>query len=179
MMNFVKIIETSLDSIGRRLPKFLRLGKSDVQECFQVSSFGDDSNPVKDMVAVYGQTSEIGKNVIIGYINKNQISEPGEKRIFSTDENGEVVFYFHLKNDGTAELNGTDDNLVRFSALESGFNELKGDLNDMISKWNSFVTAYVPGSPTTVGLPPTLSGQNVTASTADISDSKIDEITTS
>ena len=177
-MNFVKIIETSIDSIGRRLPKFLRLGKSDVQECFQVSSFGDDSNPIKDMVAVYGQTSEIGKNVIIGYINKNQISEPGEKRIFSTNQNGEVVFFFHMKNDGTAELNGTGDNLVRFSQLESGFNELKGDLNDMISKWNSFVTSYVPGSPSTVGLPPTLAGQNVTASTANISGSKIDKIKT-
>ena len=178
-MNFVKIIETSIDSIGRRLPKFLRLGKSDIQECFEVSSFGDDSNPIKDMVAVYAQTSEIGKNVIIGYINKNQISAPGEKRIYSTDESGNVVFYFHLKNDGTAEMNGTADNLVRFSALESGFNEMKSDLNDMISKWNSFVAVYVPGSPTVVGLPPTLAGQNVLASTADISGCKIDEVKTS
>jgi hypothetical protein len=178
-MNFVKIIETSIDSIGRRLPKFLRLGKSDIQECFEVSSFGDDSNPIKDMVAVYAQTSEIGKNVIIGYINKNQISAPGEKRIYSTDESGNVVFYFHLKNDGTAELNGTADNLVRFSALESGFNEMKSDLNDMISKWNSFVAVYVPGSPAVVGLPPTLTGQNVTTSTADISGCKIDEVKTS
>jgi hypothetical protein len=56
---------------------------------------------------------------------------------------------------------------------------MKSDLNDMISKWNSFVAVYVPGSPTTVGLPPTLTGQNVTASTADISGCKIDEVKTS
>ena len=53
-MNFVKITSTSIDELSRRIIKFLRLGRSDVQDSIQVAPFGFDSCPVKDMIAVYG-----------------------------------------------------------------------------------------------------------------------------
>ena len=35
------------------------------------------------MVAIFAETSNNSEAVIIGYINKNQVAGPGEKRIFS------------------------------------------------------------------------------------------------
>jgi hypothetical protein len=66
------------------------------------------------------------------------------------------------------------DFLARFNELKAGFDELKADHNDLVSKWNAFAAAYVPGSPTVQGTPPTASTD--TASTASIDDAKIDEL---
>jgi len=177
MNRFVKIISTKADDIGRRLVKSLGWGKDDVQETKVASSFGDDSNPVENMVAVYSPTSDIGNPVIIGYINKNQIADIGEKRIFSTDSDGNVVFAIHLKNDGTAEIGGNSDFLVRFNELESGFNQIKSDLNDLVSAFNSHMHATAATGPP---VPPTPIPSQIpaTPSTASISGAKIEEIKT-
>lgn len=176
MLNLVKIISTVIDSLSRRKVKFLRFGNNDVQDVIQAAPYGNDSNPIADMVAVYGSTEEKGKAVIIGYLNVNQIADVGEHRTFATDSDGNVVFSIHQKNDGTCEIGGNTDFMVRFSNLEAGFNELKSDVNSHISDWNTFATAYVPGGPTPVGTPPTASTS--TPTTADISGAKIDEIKT-
>lgn len=176
-MNLTKVISSSIVA-GKRMIKFLRMGKSDVREKPQVGPYGFDSCPIPDRIAVYSDTGEQGKSIVIGYINLNQLVNPGESRLYSEDENGNLKFYLWLKNNGTAEFGGTDDNLVRFIPMEQAFDEVNDKLNDMISKWNAFAAAYVPGSPTTVGLPSTLAGQNVSPSTADISGAKINEIKT-
>jgi hypothetical protein len=177
-MNIVKIISSKIDSSGKIIAKFLRFGKDDVRESVVISPYGFDSNPIANMRAIYSQTESNGDSVIIGYINVNQVTKEGESRIFATDSNGNIQIYIHLKDDGSIEFGGDTGNLTRFQELESAFNEMKGDLNDMISKWNSFVVAYVPGSPASVGTPPTLAGQNVQPSTADISGAKIEEFKT-
>lgn len=177
MNSIVKVISTQEEAETRRLIKVLGLGKEDVQEHFQVSSFGDDSNPVKDMVAIYAETNDIGHPVIIGYINKNQIADVGEKRIFSTDIDGNVVFYLHLKNDGTAEFGGDSRHMVRYEELESAFNQLKSDFNSHVAAYNSHVHPFV-------GLAAGVPGVTVVTtsaanpSSADISGAKIDEIKT-
>jgi hypothetical protein len=177
-MNFTKVISTKFDDTKRLLVKFLRMGKSDVQECIEVSSYGVDSNPVKDMVALYVPTGETGKNAIIGYINKERLADVGEYRIFSTDDSGALKTYIWLHNDGTMEIGGDADNMVRFSELETAFNQLKDDHNALAQKWDAFCLAYVPGSPSTTGLPATLGSSTVGQSTADISGAKIDEVLT-
>ena len=156
MNSISKVISTKLDSLNRRLIKVLRFGRSDVQEVLEASPHGIDSNPVKGMVAIYSKTSENGKNVVIGYVNKNKIANVGEFRAFSTDENNNVKAYIYLKNDGDLLLNGNSDNAVRYSELANAFNDLQNKYNDLANKWNAFVSAYVPGSPTTIGTPPTL-----------------------
>ena len=175
-MNFVKVISTRLKESKGRWIKVLRMGKSDVQESVEVGPFGNDSNPLKDFVAVYSPTGEIGKTAIIGYINRNQLSEPGENRSYSLKSDGSLSFYTWMKNNGTMEIGGDTDFMVRFSELETGFNELKSDHNSLVHKWNTFAAAYVPGGPSVVGLPPT--ALTDTASTADISGAKIEEIKT-
>ena len=170
MINVTKTISTSIKN-AVRFVKFLRMGKSDVQECRQSSPFGIDSAPTKDMAAIYAKTAEVGKPVIIGYINKNQIAEAGETRIFSTDENGTVKIALHLKNDGTAEFGGNTKNMVRFQELETGFNDLKTDFNNLVTAYNLHIHPSSSGTTS----PTATQG---TSSTADISGSKIDEIKT-
>ena len=66
MINLVKVISTEIIN-SRLLVKILRYGKSDVQTPKQVSSYGVDSNPVKDMIAVYAKCGSDNNNIIIGY----------------------------------------------------------------------------------------------------------------
>lgn len=135
MIQLVKIISTKIDSANRRLVKFFRFGKDDVQEVLNASASGDDSPPTENMRGIYVQTSQVGTPVLVGYINDKQIAKPGEKRIFATDQNGNVLLHFYMKDDSTIELGGTGNYAVKFNELESQFNELN-------SKFNSFVTSY-------------------------------------
>jgi hypothetical protein len=175
-MNFVKVISTELDNLQRRVVKILRYGKSDVQTSDQIAPHGIDSNPVKDMIAVYAETGQKGETIIAGYLNRNVLAAAGETRIYSTNTNGELQIYAWLKADGTMELGGNAKHLARFEELKSGFDTLKTDLNDLKTKWNTFATAYIPGGPAVVGTPPT--AQTSAASTASIDSAKIDEIKT-
>jgi hypothetical protein len=147
---------------------------SDVQTSFQASPYGVDSNPIKDMIAVYTATQEKGKTVIVGYINTNQIADVGENRIFSTDSEGNVVMFLHLKNDGTAEFGGDDDFMVRFNELQTGFDELVNDHNDLVQAFNTHVHPGVTsgGASTLITIEPEV------PSSADITPAKIEEIKT-
>lgn len=165
MAQRVTVFSSSFDSLKSRVIKFLRFGLNDTQTATEAVPFGIDSNPVKDMIAIYSKTSTMGEAVIIGYINENQLADPGETRIFSTDSSGGLKTYIWLKADGKIQLGGTADNAVRFSKLEDGFNQLKSDFNNFLTHVHG-----TAGTPTT---PPAL------PSTASISDAKIDEIQTS
>jgi hypothetical protein len=179
MNKIIKVISSQIDETGRRLIKSLGWGADDVQETLNVAPFGDDSCPVKDMVAIYATTSDIGNPVVIGYVNKNQIADVGEKRIFSTNADGVEQIALHLKNDGTAEFGGNTDFMVRYSELEVGFNALKSDFNSLVTSYNSHIhitTATVSATAVPGVIAPTPS--TGTPSTADISGSKIDEIKT-
>lgn len=170
-MNLSKILSTSFDDLQRRIVKVLRKGKSDVQTAMEAAPFGIDSNPLKDMIAVYAPTEEKGKTVIIGYLNKNQLADVGETRLFSTDSDGTLKFYAWLKNDGTMEIGGNDYHMVRYEKLAEAFNELKQDFNDHITAYNSHTHTGVM-----VGLGSTSFTTPGTPSVADITPAKIDEI---
>jgi len=176
MLQATKVISTAIKE-GKRLIKILRFGRDDVQDIRESMPFGFDGNPTKDLVALYGSTTEKGKPVIIGYINKNQIADIGESRMYSTNADGAEQFYLHLKNDGTAEFGGDADFMVRFNELKSGFDQLKSDFNSHVTTYNTHVHPFVglavgvPGSTT-----PTAS--TGTPSTASIDSSKIEEIKT-
>jgi len=166
MIKLVKTISTEFGNANRRIVKILGFGKKDIQTPYESMPFGFDSNPTEGMVALQANTGELGKTAIIGYINVNQLAEVGELRLYSTDENGVEKAYIWLKNDENIEIGGNTDFMVRYSALETAFNELQ-------QKYNTFAAAYVPGGPTSVGLPPTAQ-----TSTGNISAAKIDNIKT-
>ena len=178
MSKISKVISTQKDNLSRFLIKILSLGNDDVQEIKQSAPYGDDSNPIKDTIAVYSETNDSGESVVVGYINKNQITSPGEKRIFSTDSDGNVKIALYLKNNGTAEFGGNAKHMVRYEELETAFNQLKSDFNNHVTTYNShthITTATVLTGPPGIIAPTTSTG---TPSSADITGAKITEIKT-
>lgn len=111
-----------------------------------VSDFGDDSHPLKDMIALYGRTSEDGENVIIGYLNKNQLAAEGEKRIFSLMPNGNESFYVWLKNNGNLELGGNTFTTVKFEPLDTSLKAQDGLINAELVKIAAVLNSLAPGS---------------------------------
>jgi hypothetical protein len=115
------------------------------------------------MVAVYSDTNNQGEKVIIGYLNVNQLAEPGEHRIYSTDASGALQAYVWCKADGKLRLNGSADNAVRYTSLNTGAQNFKTAVQAELAKIAIGITG-VGGSYT----PGTL--------TIDISDSKVDTV---
>lgn len=164
-MQLTSIISTSFDKLKRRLVKIRRFGNDDVQEPFQANNFGVDSNPIKGMVAVYSSTSENGKNVIIGYLNKDQLADVGETRMFSTDSNGNLKTFVWLKNDGTMQLGGDSNFAVKFNELKTAFNALKQSHNDLLTEYKTHTHAGVTSGASSTA--PTVSTQTPNASNID------------
>jgi len=137
-------------------------------ESLLFSSSGDDSPPLPEDRVFIIEKEGTGRYCIIGVLVQSQGAEPGEKKLFSRDENGELKSLIYLKKDGIIELNGNADFAVRFSELESGFNQLKSDHNNFLLHVHSGVTTG-PGvsGPAT---PP------ATQSTASVAGSKIEDI---
>lgn len=175
MISLVKILSTDFDSAKRRIYKVLGFGKSDVKTANECSPFGLDSCVPTNYIAVYSDTTDKGESVILGYYLPKQMVKQGETKLFSTDVNGVEKMKIYLTKDDI-QINGNTDNLVRFSELEKGFEQLKQDLNNHIANYNSFAIAYVPGSIATVGLPPFASAS--TPSEANIDLAKIEELKT-
>ena len=171
----VKIISSVVNN-GQRMVKFFQFGKSDVREKVEVAPYGVDSAPIKDIRGVSTTTSRIGQQIVFGYINSQQVSNPGEFRTYATDSDGNQVFYTYMKNDGTYEVGGNSDFMVRYSGLETAHNQLRDDLNSFINIWNAFAAAYIPGGPSVVGQPATAG--TATQSSSDITPAKIEEIKT-
>jgi len=128
-MKAAKVISSTIDGTKRMCIKVLRLGKSDVQISKQIAPYGIDSSPIKDMVAIHSDTSEKGKTVVIGYINKESITESGETRLFSTDENGVLKSTVYLKNDDTLELMGNSDYAMKYNKFQEQMDIIIKDLN--------------------------------------------------
>jgi hypothetical protein len=153
------------------LVKFFRFGKDDVQEVLSASCVGDDSPPIENLRGIYVQTSQVGTPVLVGYINDNQLAQPGEKRIFATDQNGNAILHFYMKSDSTIELGGTGNYAVKFNELKTEFNELKGKFNSFVNSYNLHVHP-VSGASTLV------TTSLATSSTANIDNAKNSKIQT-
>jgi len=179
MISLTKHLQATIEA-GKRIIQVIRFGKSDVQTAFESAPFGFDSQAPKDLRAIYARSSNKTEKVVLGYINKNQLAEIGESRIFSIDSDGQVVMSLLLKNDGTAEFGGDSDFMVRFNELKDGFDELKGDVNAFVIDYNAhthITTATVGPSAVPGIIAPTTSLAD--PSIADISGAKISEIKTS
>lgn len=173
-MELVKTISSDIVS-GWRWLKFFRKGPQDVQTAWVASPPGTDAAPIKDMVAVYGGTSAQGKPVIIGYVNVNQLAGSGDHRTFSQDSNGAVKFYIWQKADGTCEIGGADDFMVRYTKMAESFQELQDSVNDLKTIIGTWVVAPGDGGS---ALKAVLAAWLGTPLVKDITQSKITEIKT-
>lgn len=165
-MHLAKVISTEIVEAGRRIIKVLRLGKQDVQTPLQAGPFGSDVNPPANIRALYMRTGTKGDTFIVGFVNIDQVAEVGENRMFSTNENGDLIFEARMRNDGTFEIGGSVDNLIRFAKLDVQMQKLSTDINTELTKIASGIAtgggAYTP-APISI----------------DISTAKIDELKTS
>lgn len=106
--------------------------------------------------------------------------------LFEMDDNNKEVKITHasgqsviLNDDQTIDILGNADNAVRFSELKSAYDELRDDLNSLISSHNVHIhltTATVGATAVPGVISPT--GSAVAPSTGDISAAKINEIKT-
>lgn len=161
------------EAVIQQMRRVLKVEQFGIKTAAEAMPFGDDSQPLKDMVAILGDTSNNAEPVILGYINKNQIAGPGEKRLFSLDSDGNLATFVWLKSDGSIEIGGNTKNMVRYQELEAAFNDLKGKYNELVTAFNTHThISALPGTPT--GTPSAIG----TPSNADISPAKINEIKT-
>lgn len=136
----------------------------DIQTVELVTPPGYDANPINGSL-VY--VMEVGTAYKIAIAVNDGITPDmatGEKRVYSLNDDGAIQAFIKLLKTGIIEINGNADFAVRFTDLETAFNQLKTD-------FNLHTHVYIPGSqspaPTAVPVPQT---------TADMSGAKVDEV---
>lgn len=149
MITLVKVISTELNEITQRLVKVLRYGKRDIKTPYEASPFGTDSNCPPGWIAVHCETGDKGETVIVGYLNKKQLVDVGEHKIYSTDKDGKIQqTYILLTNTGIIELGGKVDNAVRYLALNTALQQEAALINTELGKIATAITnlggAYTP-----------------------------------
>jgi len=161
MITFSKVRDFVIEN-GKRILKVQEYGAKTAKVA---ANYGDDSQPLKNMTAIYSPTAVNSEPVIIGYINTNQVAKEGEKRIFSQSLDGSLSFAIHLKTDGSCEIGGNVDNAVRYQALSTS-----------LASSDTLLNAELAKIATAIGL---LGGvYTVAPVTTNISSSKIDQIKT-
>jgi hypothetical protein len=128
-MTIVQTIAQKLSNAFRVL-NVLRFGASDVVSAYESAPAGYDGAPNPNVTAVFSETKVNGRNVIVGYIDKNKVAQSGESRLFSQDQNGNLLFNVYLADDGNLYL-GTSPTLSDYSDFLVKFNELQ-------TAWNNF-----------------------------------------
>lgn len=146
MLTFSKLKSSSIEQ-GKRILKVFQFGAKTAKE---VGPFGFDSAAPENWTAIYGETSNKGESVVIGYINKNQLAEVGGSRMYALGSSGEVVSFVYARASGVLELNGSTYSGVRFQPLKSAIdaNDLMvaGELSKIALVLNSLVLgSYTPG----------------------------------
>ena len=168
----MKVITVNSDSLHKGFRLIKSIFSGDSHESYQISPFGDDSCPPKNVKGVKEKTDNYAIHVILGYFNRNIKAKAGEKRLFSVKENGDEGFYIWWKNDGSVEIGGNTDNAVGFAKLKEGFDQFKTDFNTFIVNYNTHThtdpVSGITGVPSVTGI----------ESTASIDSSKKDKIQT-
>ncbi len=127
------IVDSTTTEDGMRMIKVDQFGAKEPYEC---SPYGFDSNPVKDMTAIYADTSENGEPIIIGYVNENQLADVGELRLYNSNKG-----YIWLKKDDTIELNGNSRTIVAFIDLKTELENTINKLNVELTKIQTSIVA--------------------------------------
>lgn len=170
-----EVVSTKTED-GKRLVKVIVMGKDDVQEIHQTTPFGIDSNPPKGTKALHVETLSRGSSVIAGIINSaTDDLQVGEVRISSTDENGNDQTFITLRSDGTIEIGGDSENMVRYAPVGSTVQELQDDVNQLKQLISSWVVVPNDGG---AALKAVLASWSSSPLVEDISQARIDDIKT-
>jgi hypothetical protein len=183
-----KIVRSQVEDGIREI--VTELFKDYTRRSYQICPPGIDANPLPDDQGVIIMIDENpGKSVQIGVLPKQSV-EKGEIRFYSRDENGGIKAVIILKKDGEIkasndngditlksngdiELNGDDDNAVRFSKLKDVIKEIQDDIGDLKDAFTNWTPVAQDGG---AALKSGAAAWSGTALTKDIDDAKIDNI---
>ena len=138
MLTFSKLKSSTIEQ-GKRILKVFQFGAKTAKES---SPFGFDSSAPENWTAIFGETSNKGESVIIGYINKNQLAEVGSSRMYALGSSGEVVGYVHSRASGVLELNGSTFSGVRFQNLRAATDQADALRNAEFAKIAVSIAAH-------------------------------------
>lgn len=126
MINHTSIKETKPQN-GLRVAIHEPL-KGDTQTSEVAAPFGVDANPYPGIKGIFARATSAGRGVVLAFINRFLAAQPGEIRIYSTDDQGnDVVSFMHFKNNGTISING--DTTHEGDLTVNGGLEVNGDLD--------------------------------------------------
>lgn len=136
-------VKSSVIENGKRIMKVIQFGTKTAKE---VGPFGFDSSAPENLTALYCKTSNDDEDCIIGYINKNQLANLGESRMYSVDAQGEVMATILCDASGRISLNGNAFSSVRYENLVIGLNSQNALINAELSKIAIVLNSLAPGS---------------------------------
>lgn len=163
-------VKKNRDGAGnRRLLQVEISDPDDIQTVEMMSAAGEDVNPPVGNRVLIIDVGAAYKIAIAADDGIEPSMDEGEKKIYSID-GGSISAFINLLNTGILELNGNNDFAVRFNALQAAFDELVTDFNNLVTIHDTHKHPTAA-----IGLPslPDLTG---TASSADVSGAKINEI---
>lgn len=170
MLGSIKNVEIKENKDGGQDVVLLQVEISDPEDLQTVEAFrgiGEDFSSPVDSRVIYiaiGNAYKIAVALDDGVAPDPTIEE-GERELYSSD-GGERKAKHRFKKDGTHVLNDGEDFAVRFSKLESAYNDLQ-------DKWNQFANAYKPGGG---GQSPLGAPVSASPSNADIGEAKVEDI---
>lgn len=141
--------------------------QDDIQTVELMNNAGDGSIPAIGSRVIISQLGPAWKIGVAISDNIDPEVQDGEVHHYSQDA-GIIKAFIKLLKSGIIEINGNTDFAVRFSVLETGFNQLKADFNAFLLHVHSGVTI----GPGTSGPP----APPAVPSTASIAGAKIDEV---
>lgn len=130
------------------------------------------SKPHEDESGVVAQVGN--DNIVIATHNYklDKDVDKGNILLYSIDNTGTVKGSCLLNQNGEFIVNDGSRSAVAFAELKAGFDQLKTDLNNLITAYNAHVHSGVTTGPGSSGPTPS---QGV-SSTADIDSSEVDEV---
>ena len=123
--------------------------ESRIQERIQSPLYapsGDDSPPLPEDRVLLIKIDGSGKNIVAGVLSESQGAEPGEKKLYSRDNNGDAQAIIYLKSDGTIEINGNADFAVSHTDLNTALQTFITDLNTKLITAFATVPYVWPGT---------------------------------
>ena len=135
----------------------------DVQTIQLMTPAGEDDNPITGSQVLILDIGNAFKAAITVDDGVAPFMDPGEKKLYSLDTSGVIKAFINLLASGNIELNGNDDNAVRFEALQTKMTALEAQL-----------IAHVHPGVTSGGAN---TGVSATLFDIDISAAKVDEVT--
>lgn len=112
MGRIAKMIKTEIENFIVQTVE-MYFGANVTAETFAPS--GDDSPPLPDDRIVLVQTDGTNNFVAVGVLSVSQGAKPGEKILYSRDENGEVKAVIKLLNDGSIQMQTFGDAGINFT----------------------------------------------------------------